>query len=184
MGAVLMVLILHSFKAFLSLPRPLGVLPEEMVNVIGPGHRRSSFPSGHTSTFALLAGVWALTTTRRSLSLAALSLAILVGISRMAVGVHWPTDVLAGFALGWISAWAGLRWASRVPWGTRKPGQLLLAFALLTSAVVLLVIDHTGYPGVLPVQRLIALVCIVWGGLESRRIWKDASGEEGALSHG
>ncbi len=117
LGAVLMVVVLRGFKDLLSLPRPLGVLPEDSITVIGPGLRRSAFPSGHTATMALFAGVWALSTSRRLVSWMALVLAVLVGVSRMAVGVHWPTDVLAGFALGWVSAWIGLRWAFQGPLG-------------------------------------------------------------------
>jgi membrane-associated phospholipid phosphatase len=169
LGAVLMVVILRAFKGFLSLPRPLGVLPEEMVTVIGPGHRRSSFPSGHAATFAVWAGVWAFSTRRRGWFIFSLALALLVGISRMAVGVHWPTDVLGGLALGWGAAWIGLRWAARVEWGRRDPGRLVLGGALMVAALVLLVIDHTGYPHVLFFQRLLALTCLAWGGLELRR---------------
>ena len=163
LGAVLMVVILRVFKGLLSLPRPLGVLPEDVVSVIGPGHRRSAFPSGHTATIALFAGVWALSTTRRLFSWLALILAVLVGVSRMAVGVHWPTDVLGGLALGWVSAWIGLRWAARASWGMGWTGRRILTGTLLISALVLLIIDHTGYPGVLLFQRSLALVCIVWG---------------------
>ena len=86
----------------------------------------------------------------------------------MAVGVHWPSDVLAGFALGWVSAWLGLRWATRFPWGMERPGKQILTGALFVSALVLLVIDHTGYEGVLLAQRAIALGCISWGILELR----------------
>jgi membrane-associated phospholipid phosphatase len=168
LGAILMVVVLGLFKGLLGLPRPLGVLPEELVTVIGPGHRRSAFPSGHTAIVALLTGVWALTTTRRFVPWIALSFAVLVGISRMAVGVHWPSDVLAGLALGWVSAWLGLRWATRFPWGMERPGKQILTGALFVSAFVLLVIDHTGYEGVLLAQRAIALGCISWGILELR----------------
>jgi membrane-associated phospholipid phosphatase len=168
LAALLMVVILRLFKGLLPLPRPLGVLPADMVHLIGPGHRRSSFPSGHTATMAVFAGVWALSTSRRALSWLALGLAVLVGVSRMAVGVHWPTDVLGGLALGWVSAWIGLRWASRFRWGLGGTGRRILAAALLISALVLLVIDHTGYPGVLLFQRSLAAVCVVWGLIEIR----------------
>lgn len=168
LGAIFMVVVLRTFKGLLGLPRPLGVLPEELVTVIGPGHRRSAFPSGHTATVALLAGVWALTTARRFEAWLAMSFALLVGISRMAVGVHWPSDVLAGLALGWVSAWLGLRWATRFPWGMKRPGKQILTGALFVSALVLLVIDHTGYDGILFAQRAIALGCIIWGVLELR----------------
>ena len=169
LAALLMVVILRLFKGLLPLPRPLAVLPADLVHVIGPGHRRSSFPSGHTATMAVFAGVWALSTSRRSLSWLALGLALLVGVSRMAVGVHWPTDVLGGLALGWVSAWMGLRWASRFRWGLGSTGRRILAAALLISALVLLVIDHTGYPGVLLFQRSLAAVCVVWGLIEIRK---------------
>ena len=163
LGAIMMVLILRLFKGTLSLPRPLAVLPEDMVTVIGPGLRRGSFPSGHTATAALLAGVWAFTASRRFVPWLALGMASLVGVSRMAVGVHWPTDVLAGLALGWISAWVGLRLASRAPWGTKGTGRHILTGALLVSALVLLTTYQTGYPGVLLFQRLLAALCLAWG---------------------
>jgi membrane-associated phospholipid phosphatase len=169
LGALLMVVILRSFKGFVSLPRPLGVLPEDAITVIGPGHRRSAFPSGHAATMALFAGVWALSAHRRVVSWLALGLAVLVAVSRMAVGVHWPSDVLAGLALGWATAWIGLRWASRAKWVTNQTGNRVLTGALLLSAAVLLLLDHTGYPGVLLFQRSLALFCLLWGLLELRR---------------
>ena len=169
LGALVMFVILRGFKTLVSLPRPLGVLPEELVTVIGPGHRRSAFPSGHTATFFLLVGVWALSTRRLWISLTVLVPGILVGCSRMAVGVHWPSDVLGGVALGWMAAWIGLRGAGRIPWGTELPGRRILAGALLISALVLLLIDHTGYPGVIWFQRGLAVASLVWGGWELRR---------------
>jgi undecaprenyl-diphosphatase len=74
-----------------------------------------SFPSGHTSmsaiVFLTLGALIASTRTRlreRAYILAGASvLTLLVGVSRVALGVHWATDVLGGWAFGaaWATAW-------------------------------------------------------------------------------
>lgn len=74
-----------------------------------------SFPSGHSSmsavVFLTLAMLLARTHERLSERVFILStgllLAVLVGLSRVALGVHWATDVLGGWAFGaaWTTAW-------------------------------------------------------------------------------
>jgi undecaprenyl-diphosphatase len=72
----------------------------------------ASFPSGHAFDSAVayltIAAVLGRTTTRRGLRIALMATAILltflVGVSRVYLGVHWPTDVLAGWFAG--AAWA------------------------------------------------------------------------------
>ncbi len=73
----------------------------------------SSFPSGHTAGAAACYAALALVLARgRSprmravLAGVAAGIAVAVGCSRMLLGVHWFTDVLAGLAFGW--AWFAL----------------------------------------------------------------------------
>src|SRR5690606_17887560 len=77
-----------------------------------------SFPSGHaTSSAVVYLTLGALLTRvqpRRRIKAyvlgVALALTLLVGLSRVYLGVHWPSDVLAGWALG--AGWAMLCWGA------------------------------------------------------------------------
>lgn len=68
----------------------------------------SSFPSGHSAmspiVYFTLAGLVAAGEGRRAqkalLIAAAVGVVLAIGVSRVYLGVHWPTDVLAGWALG------------------------------------------------------------------------------------
>ena len=59
-----------------------------------------SFPSGHSTLSVSLFGAIAIATKTKILKALAVLLPLLVGFSRILVGAHYPTDVLAGYALG------------------------------------------------------------------------------------
>lgn len=64
----------------------------------------SSFPSGHTLHAVLVAVVVA--AHLPALGLVFIPLAVTIGLSRVVLGVHYPTDVLAGGAIGGLLGFA------------------------------------------------------------------------------
>ncbi len=92
----------------LEIPIP----PKIWYDITGSFHMQGSFPSDHAVVFFLLATV--VFSLNRWWGLLALLLATFFGLLRVALGFHWPSDVLAGAALG---SFAGLlvvlgsRWA-------------------------------------------------------------------------
>jgi undecaprenyl-diphosphatase len=95
-------------KGLFDRPRP-DIVPHESLVF------DSSFPSGHSMlsavTWLTLGALLARTQTRKRLRayflLTAALLTFLVGVSRVYLGVHWPTDVLAGWTAGitWAMCW-------------------------------------------------------------------------------
>ena len=75
---------------------------------------RYSFPSGHAAgTAALVGGLVMVVRSRRrrlALSIGAVVLGV-VAFSRLAVGVHYPSDIVAGWL--WAGAWIALLWSAR-----------------------------------------------------------------------
>ena len=72
------------------------------VNYRGDVHGNRSFPSAHSANSAALATTIALA--YPPLAPFAISVSILVGFSRIYLGVHYPIDVLAGWSIGALSA--------------------------------------------------------------------------------
>lgn len=62
-----------------------------------------SFPSGHTASCFAAAG--ALMFTHKKIGIPLIFFAVIMGLSRMYLFVHFPTDVIAGAALGLLMAW-------------------------------------------------------------------------------
>lgn len=83
-----------------------------------------SFPSGHALGSAAFYPLLAWTTVRLrggAFGLLSLGLPLFIGVGRLYLGVHWPTDVLAGWALGGVQSAAAIRWLSR-PSDIRQSG--------------------------------------------------------------
>lgn len=89
-------IIVHSLKRLLSRERPYKII--EQLNTFGIDLSDYSFPSGHTTASFSLATTLALNMPKFTIFL--LFLASIIAISRVYLGVHYPTDVAAGIILG------------------------------------------------------------------------------------
>ena len=130
-------------KAWFDSPRPAAVLPPDALHVIGRVLTQHSFPSGHTITaFAVAAAVWLglrhqATASRmvQTLRVLVLAVACLVALSRVAVGAHWPIDVVAGACFGWLAGASGValvQWRPAFWYGSWWP-HAVLALGLLLA---------------------------------------------------
>lgn len=75
----------------------------------------NSFPSGHTCAAFAAAGVWLRTLPRRWMKVTGIVMAVFMGLSRLYVGVHFPSDVLAGALVGLLCAQLGLYLGEHLP---------------------------------------------------------------------
>ncbi len=99
--------VLLSMGAKYIFGRPRPDLVPHLIEVYTP-----SFPSGHATMSMVcffggalvISRLWTPISARRALLVCALLSALLVGISRVMLGVHWPTDIIAGWLLGvlWV----------------------------------------------------------------------------------
>jgi undecaprenyl-diphosphatase len=128
-GAALWVLVSVGGGAALSnllkfaIERPRPDLVARLVEV-----NTTSFPSGHATLAAvtyltlgaLLSRVEAQRRAKIYVLTVAVALTFLIGVSRVYLGVHWPTDVLAGWCIG--AAWAMLCW--RIAIALQRSGKI------------------------------------------------------------
>jgi len=93
------------------------------------GLQRYSFPSGHTVHYTVLFGFlawWAWNHMPQGLGRnlllgASTSMLLLVGFSRVYLGAHWPTDVLAGYLTGYLWLGAGIFLLREPQWIPSEP---------------------------------------------------------------
>ncbi len=154
-SALLAAVLCRGIKWGLALPRPLAVLPVEQVILIGHPVRSFAMPSGHTASVFALAGVlfaWC----RPRFFYWAMAVAALAGLSRIAVGAHWPLDVLVGATIGLASARLALAANRRWDWGA-QPTPLRWQLGIAALAVATLPIDGQGCPGTFHLRCLLCL---------------------------
>ncbi len=151
-------------KEFFSELRPPAVLEEGVFHLIGPALEYNAFPSGHTTAAFAIAGLVCLYHLDYRLKVTAVVIATFVGFSRIANGVHWPLDVLAGMAGGWLIANGAVWWSMYWQAGVQLKVQRVFAFILVPLSIwsvwsLWMQLDDV-YPGTGLMKTLFLVTCL------------------------
>lgn len=151
-------------KALLESPRPAAEIDNTQMRIVGEVLHNVSMPSGHTLTaFAVASGIYfALPPERRWRYGWLFVLAAGAGLSRIAVGAHWPGDVAVGASLGLLSGLLGQMLLNRMgPKHLQAQAWSLRTVAVLVAlAVYHLLAEELDFAENQPFQVVLALVAI------------------------
>lgn len=165
----------HGIKHFYVVPRPAEVL--ESVHIVGPVLRWGSFPSGHAAAGMSAGLTLAYFSSSRLISVFVLSIAVLISLSRIFVGAHFPIDVVGGmivaaglFSLFVVAIWPTLR--DRIP---EHPNFSSFVFRLafwseLLAALFALCIYASFAAEYPPVAVMVAVAVLTFLGFRYRKV--------------
>ena len=135
-AAIITTLFLHGFKEFLTVPRPPAIYSADVIHQLGNQFSASSFPSGHAAAPFTLASMVIFLVNDVRIRSALVIYASIIALSRIATGVHWPIDILAGMFFGWLSSYISMRYIPVS--GESLVGQRIVALFLLLAVIHLI----------------------------------------------
>jgi membrane-associated phospholipid phosphatase len=155
----------RALKLSLQFPRPASVLDPASFHVLGNPLTSLAMPSGHTLTaFALATALYfSVPQTQRKYAVWLFVLAALAGLARVAVGAHWPADVLAGMSVGLFSGMLGVTLVQRIPARLLVPQAWPLRVASVGAAlcIYILLADRIDFDETRPLQYVAATVAAI-----------------------
>jgi len=161
----------HAMKHAMPEARPAAAIAAAQLHVVGPTLFQRSMPSGHAMTatacvcilFLVGGPFWR----RPAVVVASIALAAAIGLARVVSGVHWPTDVLAGAALGCATGTLSVLLANATHterWLATAPGRWLLGATQLGAGIAMA--TDQGYGRTLPIQWVLATLAL-WAGVRT-----------------
>ncbi len=156
---IVALLVIHGLKDLFLFPRPPALLNPDDFHLIGKMNKQHAFPSGHSATAVAAAILWS-SVLEKKWHKWLFSMAALVCLSRIAVGVHWPTDILFGAALGILIGCVSIKLSKNWNLSDNFYCKLILLLMLLINSVKLYDFNH-GYPLVTNLTYLIATVSLI-----------------------
>jgi membrane-associated phospholipid phosphatase len=149
-------------KGLIVSPRPAAEIDNAQMRIVGEALYNVSMPSGHTTTaFAVATAIYlALTPAQRARHVWIVLLALGGGLSRIAVGAHWPGDVAVGISLGLLCGLLGnvLLGAVPVRWMAHSSLPMRLLAVLVACAVYVLSTEALDFAENRPLQWMLAAV--------------------------
>lgn len=122
------------FKYIFHSPRPYWVNTDIKAHAF---ENSFGITSGHSQNPASLFGLLAAQYKRRWLTSTIVIVVFLIGLSRIALGLHFLQDVLSGWTVGLLLLWAFIKLeAPVVNWFNQQSGTMQYVYALLWKSVV------------------------------------------------
>lgn len=125
-------------KDLFAHPRPFELDPTVKRHEVG-GY---GLPSGHSQSAVVVWGMLASAFRKKWLWIVAIALMVLIGFSRIYLGVHFPTDVLGGWAIGVVILLCAVALGPRIEAWLKRAG-LAVQLILAVVAPLALLLIHT-----------------------------------------
>ncbi|SRR5690554_6709583 len=160
------VFVMGVLKAIVRAPRPFVVL-EDIAGKRITTATGYSFPSGHTTTAASFYTSLALLLKKRAFSILAALMIVLVGVSRLYLGVHWPNDVFGGLVIGVSISFLLYRWSLQLFEDRVRLIRFCIRYGLIATLTALVIAILLNMELIDPVafNDLMKTVALAGGGL-------------------
>ena len=150
-------------KVVVNEPRPFTVDPR--IKMLDSVHD-AAFPSGHTQGAVVVWGYLASAVKHRWFTILAIVMIVFIPLSRIYLGVHYPTDLLGGYVIGGLFLLGSIWFLEPIEaWLAKKGMWWQIGLTVLVTTLVLLVFPTHDDNGITEV----ALLCSVGIGLALER---------------
>ena len=162
-ASIFTIIINQGLKAIVHASRPPAVLAHELFTITGPVYMYRSFPSGHTVTIATIGSIVIHGLKNQWTKWIMLFITLLVGFSRIALGVHWPIDVTAGLFIGWSGCIFGLYMTASLKIKTNLLTKHIFSGIFVVTGIIGLIFYKTPYENTLITHRIFISVLLFIG---------------------
>jgi membrane-associated phospholipid phosphatase len=141
-------------KIIFAVPRPAAMIDMNMFTIMGrPNILHTSLPSGHSMTAFMVITILLYAFMPKKMthkvfwSIGLITIGLIIGFSRVAVGAHYPLDVVLGCTIGYIMAILGIRINTNLNWlywmkNRRFYPIIMLILSVWAYLVILKLIKH------------------------------------------